>query len=134
MSRATGGGRLSWLCAASAGLALLLSSCGASRYHFLSNTSTQTFLKVPSSWQVFQQKQILAHLDVTDPSATRRQPLPFYVVFDADPSPSLDHNVTGKYPLGVVRVRNLSTDEHDSFSLASLRNEYVPVDQVLQSD
>src|ERR1700682_1354147 len=124
MSRAAGGGRLSRLWIASAGLALLLSSCGGSRYHYLSSTATQTFLKVPSSWQVFQQKQILAHLDITDPSATQRQPLPFYVVFDADPSPSLDHDVTGKYPLGVVRVRTLSSQERDSFSMASLRNEY----------
>src|SRR5579859_60659 len=134
MSRAAGGGRLSRLWAASAVLALLLSSCGGSRYHYLSSTSTHTFLKVPSSWQVFQQKQILAHLDVTDPTAAPQRPFPFFVVFDADPSPFLDHNVRGNYPLGVVRVRTLSADERDTFSMASLRNEFVPVDQVLQSD
>jgi hypothetical protein len=117
------------------GLALLLSGCAGTRYRYLSSTSTRTFLKVPSGWQVYPQHQILAHLDVAVPLAAKRRPLPFYVIFDADPAPSLDHDLaTARYPLGEVRVRTLSADEHDSFSMASLRNESIPIDQLLQSD
>jgi hypothetical protein len=135
MSRAAGGKRRGWPLAAAVCLTLLLSGCAGTRYRYLSSTSTGTFLKIPGRWQVYQQSQILAHLDAVDPSVTKRQPLSFYVIFDADPTPSLDHDVaTAAYPVGLVRVRNLSAEERDTFSLASLRNETVPVDDLLQSD
>jgi hypothetical protein len=101
----------------------------------VSSTGTRTFFKVPSGWRVYSQNQILAHVDATDPSVQPRKPLAFFVIFDAAPSPSLDHDVTAAaYPFGMVRVRTLSTAEQDSFSLASVRNEVVNVDQLAQSD
>jgi hypothetical protein len=113
---------------------LLLSACGGTKYHFVSSTSTETFLKVPSDWHVFSQPQILAHLDASDPTAKPRRKAPFFVIFDADPAPSLNHDPSSaRYPFGLVRVRHLASDEQDSYSLASLRNEVLNVDQLQQA-
>src|ERR1700676_2735979 len=102
MSRSAGGERRGWPFAAAVCLALLLSGCAGTRYHYLSSSSTGTFLKIPSGWRVYQQPQILAHLDSVAPSATKRQPLSFYVIFDADPAPSLDHDIsTAGHPVGL---------------------------------
>ncbi|MDQ6613507.1 MAG: hypothetical protein M3083_01775 [Actinomycetota bacterium] len=58
----------------------------------------------------------------------------FLVAFDADPLPSIDHNFRdSRYPWGLVRVRDLGLTEHDGYSLASLRNELVKVDNIAQT-
>jgi hypothetical protein len=115
-------------------LLLLVSACASTQYHFVSSSSTQTYLRVPSDWHIFSQGQIIAHLDQSDPTAKPRRKAPFFVVFDADPAPSLDHDPSSAhYPFGLVRVRNLASSEQDSYSLASLRNEVIPVDQLQQT-
>lgn len=96
----------------------------------MTSTSTHTFLKVPAGWRVFKQTEIRSQTNVgTAP------PFPFLAAFDADPNPSIDHSFSdGRYPFGLVRVRDLGLAEHDAFSLASLRNEVVKVDDILQTD
>jgi hypothetical protein len=131
-----GKGRRRRYVAAGASLVLLfLTACGGTNYHFVSSTSTQTFVKVPSEWHVFSQSQILAHLDASDPTPKPRRQAPFFVIFDGDPAPSLNHDPSSAhYPFGLVRVRHLAPDEQDSYSLASLRNEVLNVDQLQQAN
>jgi hypothetical protein len=113
---------------------MVLSACGGSQYHFISSTSTQTYLKVPSGWHVYSQPQILAHLDAADPTAKPRHKAPFFVILDGDPAPSLDHDPrSSRYPFGLVRVRSLASSEQDTYSLQSLRNEVLNVDQLQQA-
>jgi hypothetical protein len=115
-------------------LLFLLPACRSTSYHYISSTSTQTFLKVPSDWHVFSQPQILSHLDASDPAAKPRVKAPFFVIIDGDPTPSLDHDPrSAHYPFGLVRVRKLGSTEQDTYSLQSLRNEVLNVDQLQQS-
>jgi hypothetical protein len=114
-------------------LALLVASCSGSGYTYVSQTSTKTFFKVPDDWKVFRKDSVLAHPGVISGIAAKDDR--FLVNFDADPKPSLKHNfLTGKFPFGVARVRALSADEQDQYSLAMLRNEVIPIDQLLQED
>jgi len=112
------------------GTIMLVVSCGGSGSTYVSSPSTHTFLKVPAGWRVFRQSEIR-----TQTSAVASPPFPFLAVIDADPKPSIDHSFSdGRYPFGLVRVRDLGLAEHDAFSLASLRNEVVKVDDILQND
>ena len=61
--------------------------------------------------------------------------LRYLAIFDADPTPSLDHDLqTADHPFGVVRVRSLDIEERDTFSLAALRNEVIPIDEILDKE
>jgi hypothetical protein len=125
---------MGWLLAALIG-ASVLSTCTGTKYNYVASTSTGTFFKVPGNWRVYRQQQILAHENAIDPAAASRPNFPFFVILDGDPAPSLDHDVTvANFPFGLARVRHLSVDEHDNFSLASLRNEVVNVDQLAASN
>lgn len=109
---------------------MLVAACGGSGSTYLKSTSTHTFLKVPPGWRVFPQTEIRNQTNVGG-----SPPFPFLAAFDADPRPSIDHSFSdGRYPFGIVRVRDLGVAEHDAFSLASLRNEVVKVDDILQTD
>jgi hypothetical protein len=111
-------------------LSILAASCSGTSATYLTSTSTHTFLKVPSDWKVFNQSTIRSEV-----KSGSTPPFPFLAAFDADPKPSLNHNFSdAKYPWGLVRVRDLGEAEHDTFSLASLRNEVVKVDDVEQQD
>jgi hypothetical protein len=78
---------------------------------------------------------VLAHASQAGSTANGPGRLPFFTVIDADPKPSLDHTLgSSTYPFGVARIRSLSADEHDIYSLASLRNEAINVDQLVQVD
>jgi len=109
-----------------------LTSC-ASQYHYVSNSSTGTFFKVPSAWRVFTKSQVLADPGQLGPRGASSDR--FLVEFDASPDPNAAHDfVTSSYPFGIARVRQLSLQEHDQYSLATLRNEVLPVDNLLNQD
>ena len=111
-------------------VSLLGVSCAGSGATYVTSRSTGTFLKVPDGWKVFKQDEIRSRVDTGG-----SPPYPFLAAFDADPRPSLAHTFSdARYPWGLVRVRDLGLAEHDAFSLASLRNEVVHVDDLEQSD
>jgi hypothetical protein len=110
----------------------VLAACAGSGYTYVSSKSTRTFLKVPDSWKVFKKDEVLA--EESDYLVYDKDDR-FLVAFDGSPKPSLNHSfVTGKYPFGQVRVRSLDMSEHDQYSLVMLRNEVIPIDDLLQSD
>ena len=114
--------------------AVLLTSCAGSGFTYVKSSANKTYFKVPDNWRVYNKDQVLG----LDKSATRPQPDPglkYLAVFDGDPKPSLEHDLqTATAPFGVVKVRQLSPEERDTFSLASLRNEVIPIDDILQQD
>jgi hypothetical protein len=116
-------------------LVVVLSGCAGSGYTYVSSTSTGTFFKIPKSWKVYNQGAVLAHNGQAASTASGKAQFPFLAIIDGDPKPSLDHKLSvSAHPFGLARVRVLSADEHDSYSLASLRNEAINVDQLLQTD
>jgi hypothetical protein len=52
------------------------------------------------------------------------------VAFDGDPKPSIDHVLSdaADHPAGFARVRLLHPDERETYSLSSLRAEFLPDD------
>jgi hypothetical protein len=113
--------------------ALALTACSGSNYHYVTSSSTGTFLKVPSSWRVYGKSTVLADPGQLGPRGATSDR--FLAEFDGSPSPNAAHDfITSAYPFGIVRVRQLSLQEHDQYSLASLRNEVVPVDNLVNQD
>ena len=114
--------------------AVVAAGCAGSGYTYVSSTSTGTFFKIPQSWKVYDKGSILAHTGQAGAAGAQAQ-VPFLAIIDADPKPSLDHLLPAStHPFGLARVRALSTQEHDGYSLASLRNEAINVDQLSQAN
>jgi hypothetical protein len=114
--------------------AVLLAGCAGSGFTYVQSSANRTYFKVPDDWQVYDKDQVLG-LD-RRPSQPQADPgLKYLAVFDADPKPSLEHDLqTATAPFGVVKVRQLSPEERDTFSLQSLRNEVVPIDDILEQE
>ena len=109
-----------------------LTACAGSGYTHLSSKSTRTFLKVPDDWKVFDKEQVLSN---PSPYLVSDKNDRFLVAFDAAPTPSLKHSfVDGDYPFGQVRVRELDLQEHDQYSFSTLRNEFIPLDSLLEQN
>lgn len=118
-----------WL--AVAGLAL--AGCAGSGYQYVKSSANNAYFKVPEDWKVYDKDQILGASE-DKLSQTESSNLRFVAIFDADPKPSLQHELTtAKRPFGLVRVRELTLEERDSFSLSTLRNEVVRIDDILEN-
>ena len=118
-------------------VALVLAGCEGSGYSYVSNTSTKTYFKVPEEWELFDRKEMMA----SGSGGVSLQSLqsgsdPWMVAFDAAPNPDLDHVLatSSRHPTGYALVRPLTEKERDTYSLASLRNEVVPLDQLEQTE
>jgi hypothetical protein len=116
---------------------LILGGCSGSGYHYVQDTGTQTFFRVPGSWHLYD-KQALFPDQSQDPLAQQSQadPTRFAVGFDANPNASIDHlsDPAASYPQGVALVYAFSPQERDSFSLSSIRNSVFPIDQLYSQD
>lgn len=119
--------------AATAG-ALLLSACAGSDFQYVTNSSEGAYFKVPKNWKVYEKDEIV-EASGNRLSPSQEDTLRFMVAFDADPDPSLEHDLqTATRPFGLARVRELAPDERQQFSLIALRNEIVPIDQILEEE
>lgn len=114
--------------------ALLLSACAGSDFQYVKNSSEGAYFKVPKDWTVYDKDDIVA-ASGNRLSPSQEDTLRFMVAFDADPDPSLEHDLqTATRPFGLARVRELAPDERQQFSLIALRNEIVPIDQILEEE
>jgi hypothetical protein len=150
---ASRGGRVKRLPILVTAAAILLAGC-TSGYTYVTNSKTKTFFKIPDQWRLYSENEIFAsQIQGLSPQseAAAKQSL-WMVAFDADPHPSLDHlfQLTsrcdavkatspeklpiGCYPEGFAQVRPLSENQRDALSLATLRNEIFPVDQLMTAD
>jgi hypothetical protein len=120
-------------------LMALAAACSKSEYRYVSNSSINTYLKVPSDWKEFKQEElekaeISAAQSVNQPSSlidvlVNRQ-FQWRVAFDADPVPSVAHTLSlTEEPVVEVSVRALDPEEHEQVSLAALRNVLVNYDE-----
>ena len=111
-----------------------LAGCAGSDYRYVKSSSNNAYFKVPKEWKVFDKDQILGASE-EQLSQTESSNLRFVTIFDGDPNPSLEHELTtAKHPFGLVRVRELTLEERDTFSLSKLRNEVVRIDDILENE
>lgn len=128
------------------GLALLASACTGSGYHYVKDSKDGAYFKVPESWKLYDENDLLAH----PPSNLSRQDLrdlkkiTWAAGFDANPAPSVKNilspiadianlDLAKGHPVGMALVRPLSQREHDSFSLRATRSLNVPIDAYVQA-
>jgi hypothetical protein len=117
-----------------AGLSLLLSSCGDSKYTFVGSQGDHVFVKVPTRWEGYTGAIILKAIGLDGtPSASSFK---WLAAFDASPRPKLGHVLSGvpTHPVVLSYVRELSPQARDQFSLAALRNARFPIDQLVNDD
>ena len=117
-----------------AGLSLLLSSCGDSKYTFVGSQGDHVFVKVPTTWQGYSGNVILKAIGLDGtPSASSFK---WLTAFDASPSPKLGHVLSGvpTDPVVLSYVRELTPQARDQFSLSALRNARFPIDQLVNDD
>ena len=125
------------LCGAALGSLLLLSACTSS-YTYIKNSSVKTYFKVPNDWRVFDENEIFkTQMSGLSPQGEAAAKSSIWMVaFDASPKASLSHFFTGDspYPQGFAQVRQLSDEQKDSISLASIRNTVFPLNQLQTQD
>jgi hypothetical protein len=119
---------------------VLAGACSKSEFRYVTNSSINTYLKVPREWKQY------GHDDLVDAeiSAARQANQPSSLIdvlinrqfqwrmaFDGDPAPSVEHTLAlAEEPVVEVSVRTLDAEEHDQVSLASLRNVIVNYDEM----
>lgn len=120
---------------------LVAGSCTRSEFRYVSHSSTNTYLKVPREWKVYD-GQLLDQLEAkAEEFGGEEAPsfvdqafqgdLQWRIAYDGDDDPEPRHVVSfAAAPVVEVRVRELSEDEADHVNLASLRNIFFPYDQL----
>jgi hypothetical protein len=123
-------------------VALLSGACSKPEFRYVSNSSLNTYLKVPNGWKQYTHDELIgAEIDAArqanQPSslidALVNRQYQWREAFDSDPAPSIDHTLTlATDPVVEVSVRALDQAEHDQVSLAALRNVIVNYDEMKQ--
>ena len=107
------------------------SACTLQRsgYQFVRSPSTGTYLKVPSSWELFDAEEVAEAYEQSEPDAR----VAFTTAFDASPDANAVFDPMAAEPNGLIRVRALSAAERDGASLASIRKTIVDLDQAQEA-
>ncbi len=113
-------------------LMLVAAGCGAPRYTYVKNSGQRTYFKIPSSWHKINSddlaKVILGNPDSASAQAAKQ--LFWYVAYDADPHPSINHltsSIPASEPFVVAIIQPLSASQQGAVSLDALRNLGAPV-------
>jgi hypothetical protein len=118
--------------------ALLISACSGSGYHYLKNSDdgagTGTYFKIPEGWTVYDENALTKKLDLSPTRAKIRKATSWSVAFDGSSNPTLRHfdQAAPAKPFGFAEVRRIEPEERDTFSLESMRNAFVHVDDFAQ--
>ena len=116
---------------ASLAIILLSASCSGSGYQYVKDSSSTAFFKLPTSWKLYDEDQILDS-DLVQLSPQSQQSVAqalWMVAFDANGQPSLTHVLSAAAePSGFAQVRPIGSEERDTFSLATIRNALFNVD------
>jgi hypothetical protein len=125
-------GRLRRRALASLSLVVLVTSCSGSGYQYVKDSTSTAFFKLPTSWALFDEDQILSS-DLVSLSPQSQQSVAqalWMVAFDANGTPSLTLVLSpgAQQPAGFAQVRPLGSQERDTFSLSTIRNALFNVD------
>ncbi len=125
-------GRLTRRALASLSFVVLAASCSGSGYQYVKDSTSTAFFKLPTSWALFNEDQILSS-DLVSLSPQSQQSVAqalWMVAFDGNGTPSLTHVLSAgsQQPAGFAQVRPLGSQERDTFSLSTIRNALFNVD------
>jgi hypothetical protein len=109
--------------ATAAVIVLILGACSPDS-GYVSSSSQGMFFKIPSDWHTYSQRNLQNQGLLTGT-------VPFLVAFDGDPKPGLAHVLQpSRYPWGLAEVAGISQSDQINFSLDSLLNRIIPLDQL----
>lgn len=112
-------------------LLAVLAGCGSPEYHYVSNSTDRTYVKIPSSWRPIDEKQLNAAFEL-DPALEAADLGIWHEGYDADPAPhgpAVEH-LTGwqaTAPAAFIGVRNVPPSSRGQYSLDGLRDLFFPV-------
>lgn len=112
---------------------LLAAACSGTGFRYVSNSDTQTFFKVPETWRVYDQQEIFGGpIGSSEQGAQLAEASLWMVAFDAGTTQIVGALIDprAQHPRGFANVRTLDDAERDVFSLQTLRNMVIPVDQL----
>jgi hypothetical protein len=113
----------------SAGL-LVLAACG-SDYRYVSNRGAGAFFKVPDSWHLYEEGDLLRAEDdtVSDDDLESLQDRLWLRGFDGDDDPAPEHvvDISARSPRGYAEVRELTAGERDVLDYAAMRKAGFPL-------
>jgi hypothetical protein len=111
-------------------------SCAGSGYQYLTDSSTHTFVKIPSGWRTYDKAELFPASPRTNPFRDVANPVDYVVAFSANTNtpPSELPDWTASQPQGYVLVHSLQGAERDSISYQTLRNWVFPLDQIYAND
>lgn len=119
-------------------VAVVAVACTGSGYHYVKNSTDEgsgTYFKIPDGWKIYDENEFLKSRHLSPTQTKDAKAGGWAVAFDASARPTLKHfeSVAPKEPFGIAEVRTLGRKERDEFSLMSMRNYFVPVDDLAQS-
>lgn len=116
-------------------LCLVAAACQGSGFSYVGNSQEKTYFRVPEEWELFDQKELAGGGEQVSFQGLGGTSGQWVVAFDSSPSPSVDNvlDTSAEHPTGYAQVRPLSNEEHESFSLTSLRNAVIPIDELGQT-
>lgn len=112
---------------------LLTVACSGTGFRYVSNSDTQTFFKVPEGWRVYDQQEIFGGtIGGSQQGAQLAESSLWMVAFDAGTTQTVGALIDprAEHPRGFANVRLLEAAERDVFSLRTIRNMVIPVDQL----
>ena len=117
-------------------LALGLAGCAGSGFQYVSSSETNTVFKVPEDWTLFNEDAVFEFRppDLSPQQEAANRASQWIMAFDGAEPPSLEHLFaqTSEEPAGYAKVRVLSDEERDTYSLRSLRNEEFEIDRLVK--
>jgi hypothetical protein len=104
-------------------LAFFLGGCQGSGFQYISDSDTSTYFKLPEEWKIYREESSSVF--------TR-----YFVAFDGAHKPSPSHllSPTADHPFGVAQVRILTDQQRENWSILSMRNYDLPIDQLVEQE
>ncbi len=113
---------------------VVVGACGGSDYTYVKNSSQKVYFRIPGDWKFYGADDVIeAQIDAgafTPDQADDFKREQWMVAFDAGRAPKAFVDfLDAQAPRGFARSRALGAEERDTYSLQSLRNEVVDLDQ-----
>jgi len=99
--------------------------CGASGYQYVENEDLGVFARVPDSWTMYDEGDVLRSTDenITDIELEQLSDRVWFRGFDSSNHPSVDgiFDLSAAEPRGFMRIQQLSMTEREQVNLTSIR-------------